>query len=656
MALAVVLLFVAGPALLAGSATGAIQEDFGSEVNIPVRALLSQAAVPAGGDFLLAVIYDVPPKAHIQINEFLFAMPAEGEPFTLGEPLLPATVMFEGEPVFQGPTKVFFAGRVAADAAPGARRLRLTAGHQACMEEPTFACFAPVETPLELEIEILPAGSPARPAHAEAFAGMTGQPKPPGAPPGAGLASGGEGEEPGDAGGLSGVEAGDVPGIPSERSDGLASEASAGMVTHGGLAGRLQEALARKSFLAFFLVFLGGVATSFTPCVYPMIPITISYIGGRSRSKLGGLFLSVFFVLGIALTYSTLGVIAASTGALFGSAMQSTAVIIGVSLIFLTMGASMLGAFDLALPAGFQTRLQSGPRGGVLGALFMGMVTGLVASPCVGPVVVVLLTWVAQMGSVFFGFLLLFVFALGLGLLFLVLGTFAGALQALPAAGQWMDSVKHIFGVILLAMAIYYLRPLLGPNLTWLVTGAFVVLVGTFLGAFTPVGEEPTKRLLFQKGFGIVLLVAGSFSLLVGLAHMAGLSGGLAHAPGLATATGSATHEGLDWVHDDEEGRSVAVASGKPALIDFYADWCTACKELDEKTWSDGEVRREGERFVAIKLDLTKRNEWSANKQSSYGVPGLPTVILFDSSGEEVSRFFGFKPASEVLGLMQSVR
>jgi thiol:disulfide interchange protein DsbD len=386
-----------------------------------------------------------------------------------------------------------------------------------------------------------------------------------------------------------------------------------------------------------------------------MIPITISYIGGRSRTKLGGLFLSVFFVLGIALTYSSLGIIAASTGALFGSAMQSTAVIVGVSLIFVAMGASMLGAFDLALPSGLQTRLQSGPRGGVLGALFMGMVTGLVASPCVGPVVVVLLTWVAQMGSVFFGFLLLFVFALGLGLLFLILGTFAGALQALPAAGQWMDSVKHIFGVILLGMAIYYLRPLLGPNVTWIVTGAFVVVVGTFLGAFTPVGEEPGKKLLLQKGLGIVLLVVGSFALLVGLARLTGLPMNASPSSG-NTAAVPAAHEGLAWVHDDEQGRSAAVSAGKPALIDFYADWCGACKELDEKTWSDAQVRREGERFVAIKLDLTKRNDWSAGKQSSYGVPGLPTVILFDSSGREATRFFGFKPAGDVLALMQAIR
>lgn len=616
-------------------------EEFPTEVRVPVQAFFSRAAVTPGGEALLAVVYDVPPDAHIQLNDFFYAQPAEGEPFVLGEPVRTASGEYEGETIFQGRTPVFYRARFSKDLAPGPRTLKIAAGYQACIEQPAFACFAPVDLSIEAPIRVVAAGSPTPDDNQAIFAVLSQDPPAPTAP------AGGGGGEPSAA--VVAPETGAAEAGPGEEGGrGIAPPQT-------GLAGRLQEALARRSFLAFFLVFLGGIATSFTPCVYPMIPITISYIGGRSRSKLGGLFLSIFFVLGIALTYSTLGVVAASTGALFGSAMQSVPVLIVVSLVFFAMGASMLGAFDLALPSGMQTRLQSGPRAGVLGALFMGVVTGLVASPCVGPVVVVLLTWVAKIGSIGLGFLLLFTFSLGLGVLFLLIGTFAGALNALPQAGGWMDTVKHVFGVILLAMGIYYIRPLIGPDLTWIVAGAFVLLVGTFLGAFRPVGEDPAKSVLMRKGFGIVLLLVGGFVLMVGMARYAKVPLGGGTVAGV-TATGSGpTHAGLAWVPDDVTGLDQARSEGKPVVIDFYADWCAACKELDEKTWSDPEVRREAERFVTIKLDLTDRNEPNKMKQAQYGVPGLPTVIFLDSSGKEVTRFFGFRPPRDVLPLLRDI-
>jgi thioredoxin:protein disulfide reductase len=388
-----------------------------------------------------------------------------------------------------------------------------------------------------------------------------------------------------------------------------------------------------------------------------MIPITISYIGGSSKGRVGGFFLSCFFVLGIALTYSILGMVAARTGALFGNAMQSTGVLVTVAFVFLAMGASMLGAFDLALPSSLQSKMSAGPRTGVIGAILMGAVTGIVASPCVGPVLVVLLTWVAQIGSLVKGFTLLFTFACGLGLLFLVIGTFAGALNALPSAGQWMDTVKHVFGVILIAMAIYYVRSLIGPSFTWMAAGLLALLTGTFVGAFRHVPEDPENSLLLRKGFGIAMALCGGFALLAGLAGVAGLSIGAA--PSSSVAASSETlesHPGLEWVMDDVEGHSLAGAENRPVVMDFYADWCTACKELDHKTWVDERVRAEADRFVAVKLDFTKQTPETKQKMESYDIKGLPTVIFFDSSGQEVERFFGFRDADNVLALMQSVR
>jgi thiol:disulfide interchange protein DsbD len=354
--------------------------------------------------------------------------------------------------------------------------------------------------------------------------------------------------------------------------------------------------------------------------------------------------------------YSTLGLIAASTGALFGNAMTSTPVLVGVSLVFFAMGASMLGAFDLAVPSGLQGKLQSGPRGGIIGAIFMGMVTGIVASPCVGPVLVVLLTWVAQHGTPLYGFSLLFVFACGLGLLFIVIGTFAGALNALPQAGQWMDTVKHVFGVILFAMGIYYAKTLIGPDLSWMATGLLVLMTGTFYGAFRPIPEDAEHGVLMRKGFGIAMVLCGGFALLVGLAGYSGvqLAGGGslagAGAGGLAEA-----HPGLDWVMTDDEGWATARAENKPVVMDFYADWCAACKELDHQTWVDPAVQAEADRFVAVKFDFTENTDWAKAKKAEYGIAGLPTVIFFDSQGNEVERFFGFRDAESVLGSMKAV-
>jgi thiol:disulfide interchange protein DsbD len=349
-------------------------------------------------------------------------------------------------------------------------------------------------------------------------------------------------------------------------------------------------------------------------------------------------------------------VAAASTGALFGSAMQSTPVLLLVSAIFFLMGASMLGAFDIALPSGMQTRLQSGPRTGVIGAVLMGMVTGLVASPCVGPVLVVLLTFVANVGNLLYGFSLLFVFALGLGMLFIVIGTFAGALNALPAAGEWMETVKHVFGVILIGVGIYYVRRLLGPDLSLMAVGLFVLLIGTFFGAFRAVPDPAPHSLLLRKGLGIALVLCGGFILLVGTAGVTGVSLRPA-SPGSVESVAPAGEEAApNWVTDDEAGLEMARREGKPVLIDFYADWCAACRELDRETWVDDQVRAETKRFVAIKMDFTKESDWSKAKKVDYDILGLPTVIFLDSKGNEVERFFGFRPPGQVLASLQKIR
>ncbi len=608
-------------------------DDTPTSVDVPVVTVLSHDALKPGETGHLAVVYAVPPQSHIQLNDFFYVELAEGAPATLGKPIHPATIEFMDEPVFMGETKVFVPITLNKDAPSGPIELEVKAGYQACLEEPVFVCYAPDEKSSTVRLE---SGANRESSQNKAIFASLAAAK--------------------AAGGSSAHGSGDSDGSGGDGEAWLdQAESSEGDTD---LAGRLEAALAKGSFLAFVLVFVGGFLTSFTPCVYPMIPITISYIGGSSKSKFGGFVLSLFFVLGIALMYSTLGLIAAMTGGLFGSAMQSTPVLVTVAAVFALMGASMLGAFDLALPSSMQTKLQSGPRTGPIGAVLMGMVTGIVASPCVGPVLVVLLTWVAQNSTPIYGFFLLFTFAVGLGMLFIVIGTFAGALNALPQAGEWMDTVKHVFGVILFGMAIYYLRSIIGPNLTWLLTGLLVLLTGTVYGAFRPVPEDAPIKLLFRKGLGIAMVLCGGFALLLGFAGMSGINFATAGTGAVAGGGGGAAeaHAGLDWVvNDDEAALAQALSEGKPVVIDFYADWCTACKELDHKTWVDDSVRAEAERFVAIKMDFTEKSDWAQSKYQEYGVSGLPTVIFLDSSGQEQERFFGFRDANSVLSSMRDV-
>jgi thiol:disulfide interchange protein DsbD len=605
-----------------------------------VNAYLSHAALAPGGSGTLLVTLEVAPTFHVQINDFLEILLPEDSPFSLGPWVATELQIWHEEHVLAGKTALKFPITVKEDAPPGPIEIASTFCYQGCVEAPTYACYPPGEVPFALSIEILPEGGEGQLAHTEIFAAHGG------------LIAGGP-------------AAAATPGDTGEEE----------VQEPRDLTARLEGALASGSLLAFLLVFVGGILSSFTPCVYPMIPITISFVGGRARSRMHGFVLSLFFVLGIAIMYSALGLVAASTGSIFGAAMQSTAVMVVVAIIFVAMGASMLGAFDLTLPSSMQGKMAAGAqKGGIIGAILMGMVTGVVASPCIGPVLVVLLTFVAKSGSLLMGFWLLFTYACGLGMLFLVLGTFAGAISALPGAGAWMDTVKHVFGVVLIGMAIFFLRTVLGAQFTRFLVGVYLVLVGVFMGALTPLSESPPAGRLLRKSIGILIFISGTLIFLLWLTtvtgaaavfglgtggHPAGIqaASGVAGIPGAPGGTPAASaHPGPAWRINDAGALEDAKAAGKPAVQDFYADWCAACVELDEKTWSDPAVIEEAQRFVAIKMDFTKRGEFSKTATARHAVRGMPTVIFYDSGGNEVTRFFGFKDPAKVLDIMRTVK
>ena len=235
---------------------------------------------------------------------------------------------------------------------------------------------------------------------------------------------------------------------------------------HKAEAGSFQKTVeSRGIFISLIIVFWLGVGLSFTPCVYPMIPITVAVIGGKAggdqqatRKPLHAFFLSLVYVLGIAIVYSTLGVIAASTGGLFGAALQNPWVIGFVIAVFIGLALSMFGVYTLQVPSFISDRLGAQTRSGIIGVFLMGLVSGIVASPCIGPALAGVLVYIASTGNKLLGFWMLFVFAWGLGVILIVLGTFSGAIKAMPKSGTWMVTVERIFGIILLGAALYYAR------------------------------------------------------------------------------------------------------------------------------------------------------------------------------------------------------
>jgi thioredoxin:protein disulfide reductase len=395
---------------------------------------------------------------------------------------------------------------------------------------------------------------------------------------------------------------------------------------------------------ALLLIFGAGIATSLTPCVYPMIAITVSIFGARqSQSRAHAALLSSAFVLGIAALFTPLGLFAATTGGVFGAALASPAVLVCLALLFVTLAASMFGAFDLDLPSGLKNRLAGIGGVGYKGAFFIGFSSALVAAPCTGPVLGFLLTWVGTTGNVAFGALALFVYALGLGLLFWVVGTFS---VSLPKSGAWLASVKSVFGIVMLVAAVYYLRDLI-PGLmqipehtdAFLATGVALLLLGLALGAVHLSFHDSSPSTRARKAVAVAVSTLG-LSAMVGYTQV--------------LPAGAQIPWGEDYRAALERGKT----EHKPVLVDFGASWCGACKELDAKTFSDPRVVREGERFIPVRIDLSpgKSSDDKQRLLAGYDQRGLPLVVLHKPSGEVAARITSFVEAEPFLELMRAAR
>jgi thiol:disulfide interchange protein DsbD len=388
----------------------------------------------------------------------------------------------------------------------------------------------------------------------------------------------------------------------------------------------IDELLRSNMILAFLSVFIAGILTSFTPCIFPMLPITISILGYHAdkHSRFKNFSRSLAYVLGIALTYSTLGVIAAMTGSLFGSMLTNKYVLAGLVILFFAMALSMWGAYEIQSPAFIRNKLGTGKSHGLGGAFVMGLVAGIVASPCVGPVLVSILTYVSTTKNILLGFSLLFTFAFGLGLLFIIIGLFSSALKLLPKSGVWMDGIKFILGAGMWGAALYYSQFIL-PNKWWiiLISVSFIGL-SIWKGAF----NFNSKRYILRS-FLLANFIFSSLILIVSLVKPEYIFNNLyREIPSVKSGAD------LNWAIYSDEVLIQAQKESKPVMLDFYAEWCAACHELAEKTFSTNEFKDLSKQFLLVKFDATEDNEQIRAVLQKYDVKGLPTVIFINRNGD----------------------
>ncbi len=420
---------------------------------------------------------------------------------------------------------------------------------------------------------------------------------------------------------------------------------------------RITDSLKQGNAWLIIASFFGfGLLLSLTPCVFPMIPILSGIIAGQGKhiTTRKAFVLSLVYVLAMALTYTIAGVLAGLFGDNLQTAFQNPWILSGFALVFVALSLSMFGFYELQLPSSLQSRLtdiSNKQEGGTLiGVAIMGLLSALIVGPCVAPPLAGALIFIGQTGDWALGGLALFAMSMGMGAPLIAIGTSAGKL--LPRAGGWMDAVKAVFGVMLLAVAIILLERIIPAAAAMLLWGMLLICSAVYMGALRSLPVEASGWDRLWKGLGLVLLIYGAL-MLVGAA--AGGKDTLQPLRGLAPAGGGGEQQHVQFkriktVADLERELGAAGGRHQPVMLDFYADWCVSCKEMERYTFSDPGVIQALAGFTLLQADVTANDaEDQALLQGHFGLPGPPAIMFFGPDGMEKRglRVVGFMPAQE---------
>ena len=572
-----------------------IETSMSSADKVDIEVKQSQNVIPAGTSAQVAVLLNLEENWHVNSDrpslDFLIGtelIVQEKEGLSVSAYIYPPSKEynfdFATEPVdvIEGEAPIFFTVHADEDIETGSYTLDGTLQIQACDNE---VCLAPTTLNVEIPIEISAPGTGYQVLNADLFEG-------------------------------------------AEQRGSITDVLTA---TGGGEIAAVFDSLGW--FWAFAGIFLIGLALNLTPCVYPMLSVTVSLFGSKKgeETKLAKSFSMAFiYVMGIVFMYSVLGVAAAYTGALFGSWMQSPVVLGGIGLLIFALALSMFGLYELQPPSSWMQSLSSTQRntGGAIGHFFSGLVVGVFAAPCIGPPIIALLAFVGSQGDPLFGFSIFFVMAFGLGFPYLILGTFSGLLNRLPKSGTWMVWVKKVFGVVLVGVALFYFALAFFPAYSFHAIIVTVLIGGIYLGFVESSGRGLKTFTRVKWGVGVAALI------LAGMMIM------------------NLQKEGIVWEEYTDERYAEAIENNQPVMMDFYADWCIPCLELERSTFTDADVIDATEDFKRLKVDMTQyESEEAKELRDRFEVAGVPTIVFIDSDGEEVrdARVVGFLRADRFL-------
>ncbi|MBN2053512.1 thioredoxin family protein [bacterium] len=640
---------------------------------VRIDAKQSRSGLQPGSALVLAVHFNIPEGYHLFHHEYSyekdFTFPAYAK-------IAPQAVLVVSDPFYtscqldpEDQTKVYhtsltvvFQVQPAAGTLPGEYPLTVQYGYQTCSDV-TGMCLPPLDAELKVMVPVVGAGDSVSEQEKEYFDKVFGTLED---PVGWRKLTGIEVEPAAQAAG--GVEAGAATGEDA-------------LVESGGF--DIAAVIERSGYLFLFaMMFVFGIGTSLTPCVYPMIPITMSFFVSQvEKSRLRVVLMAAAYVMGIAVTYATLGVVVAAIGGTFGAYANHPAVIIPLIVIFVALGVSMLGVFEIRIPAVLSGRMLSETKSGMIGAFIMGIFLGFIAAPCVMPVVGTLLTFVAQTGNYLLGFWGMFIFAWGMGLIFFILAMFPKAISAMPRSGMWMDGVKRFFAFIIFGVAVYYLGQLLQNNsvatLVWAVyllgTGAFLLIGNVKSAPFAAWGR--LRKGLFIL-LGLTMIVAGFGLVRLGVAEWSSPPEApspaisphrLAEAFGLWAAGEESLIAWRGYSENIPDPIALARETGKPVFVDFWATWCKNCKVMERTTFMDPAVAKAFDGYEAFKVQAEKTESEgglllkrlqaiNSNTGESATVAALPCYIIIDAKGDVGMLRFGIMKPEEVISALNSHR